>query len=335
MVAAAVLGSAGCEVWKSPDRIHELEGRVDELSAELSAIKGKPVGVGKKDTGGDGHGADPHAPPPTKSEGRKPEAHGAAAKPDAHDDHDDAADDHGRKRSALDLAKEVEKPKPKPPPPHWGYEGKHGPPMWGVLAPEWAACNDGHAQSPIDIEPRGSKVAPIEFDYKPTKATSIDNGHTLQVSFAPGSGIAIEGHRYELVQFHVHTPSEHAIAGERYPLELHLVHKDDAGKLAVVGVLYDTGAAARTLDEVWNKWPAKENVEQKLSRPIDPNTLLPESRNVYRYAGSLTTPPCTEGVVWSVMRRTMTDSKEHLAKLVAHYPNNARPLQPRGDRRVE
>jgi len=175
----------------------------------------------------------------------------------------------------------------------------------------------------------------IVFDYHPSKAKIIDNGHTLQVNLAPGSGMSIDGHRYELVQFHVHTPSEHTIAGEHYAMEVHLVHKDADGKLSVVGILYDEGALAPALDALWRKWPAKQNEEKALPSSIDPEQLLPANRSVYRYAGSLTTPPCSEGVVWNVMRRTMTDSSGNLAALRKHYPMNARPVESSEGREVK
>jgi carbonic anhydrase len=137
----------------------------------------------------------------------------------------------------------------------------------------------------------------------------FDEGHTLQVQLAPGSAIEIDGHAYQLLQFHFHMPSEHAIAGEHYPLELHLVHQDTDGRIAVVGVLYDTGTESKLLAELWSRWPRKVGGEDKPHKPFDPGGLLPETRTVFRYTGSLTTPPCTEEVMWNVMRRAMSDTK--------------------------
>ncbi|MEJ7597827.1 MAG: carbonic anhydrase family protein [Kofleriaceae bacterium] len=321
MRALWLLALAGCEIWKAPDRVHTLESRVDELTAEVSAMKGKPVGGGPSHKVGPGHEA-------------PAEAHAAAeAPPKLVDPHEAAPDD---KQRLTDLVKhgltKQDAPHAKP---HWGYDDKLGPEAWGSLDPEWGACQAGKAQSPIDISPRASTASAIEFHYKPTPAHLIDNGHTIQVGFAPGSTIEIDKHSYELVQFHVHTPSEHAVAGERFPLEVHLVHKDKAGKLAVLGVLYDVGPESPQLAEVWSHWPAKQDKEVKLRKPFDPNKLLPETRTVFRYDGSLTTPPCSEGVVWNVMRRTMTDSKGHLGVLAAHYKQNARPLQPLNERMVQ
>jgi carbonic anhydrase len=219
--------------------------------------------------------------------------------------------------------------------PHWSYEGETGPAVWGGLDPAWKACGAGQAQSPIDIEPRPGTATPIKFHYVPTAASVIDNGHTLQVNLAAGSSIELDGRPYALAQFHFHTPSEHTIAGEHYPLEVHLVHKDADGKLAVIGVLYDVGAESKVLSALCSKWPAKTGVEDKLRKPFDPSTLLPETRTAFRYQGSLTTPPCTEGVVWNVMRRTMSDGAKHLAVFGQHYAHNAREAQARNDRKID
>jgi carbonic anhydrase len=331
------LGGAGCEQWKAPSRIRELENRVNELSAEVSAIAGKPVGTGKdkdKDKAGE-HGEDDKADKKAKDEhgDDKADTKQAANKPKA-DEHADA-DEHGEDEHAEEPA---EKPKKKPAKPakpvHWAYSGEEGPSHWGELSPEFAACGTGEHQSPIDLELKATKASPIDFHYEPTAATVIDNGHTIQVNLAPGSAIDIDGASYQLVQFHVHTPSEHLIAGDRFPLEVHLVHKNAEGQLAVVGVLYDLGPGDKALATVWDNWPKKVGVETAIKKPFDPNLLLPEVRTVARYDGSLTTPPCTEGVIWNVMRRTKSISKLALDILRLHYPDNARPVMPLGGREL-
>jgi carbonic anhydrase len=217
--------------------------------------------------------------------------------------------------------------------PHWGYEGKSA--AWGKLDPAWKVCVDGKEQSPIDIEPHVSKATPISFHYKPTAATVTDNGHTLQVNLAAGSSIEIDGRVFDLLQFHFHTPSEHTIAGEHYPLEVHLVHQGPTGKLAVIGVLYDVGAESRPLAALWPPWPRKVGVADKLAKPFDPTSLLPETRTVYRYNGSLTTPPCSEGVLWNVMRRTPSDGRRHLEAFAEKFQRNAREIQARNDRAIQ
>jgi len=380
LIALAVL-AAGCEQLKSPQRIRDLEGRVDDLTKQVATLSGKPApakpgdraaagapaggevkpgasGPGEHEGGraatvehpgeheGSGRtaasGGDDHAAKPGEGSDRAASpAHPASAHDDGHPPADAGVPDaagHGdpaMERLLSVVAKSTGgKPEVKHKP-HWAYDGKQGPPVWGMLDPEWNTCSAGKAQSPVDIEPRASAASPITFHYKPTAATVVDNGHTLQVSLSPGSSIEIDGRSYDLVQFHFHTPSEHAIAGEHYPLEIHLVHKDADGKLAVIGVLVDTGAESGMLAGLWSQWPKKAETEAKLRKPFDPSVLLPENRKVFRYSGSLTTPPCTEGVVWNVMRRTLSDSKRHLDAFTQHYQLNARELQPLNDRKVE
>jgi carbonic anhydrase len=326
LVAAAVL-AAGCEQWKAPKRIHELEGRIDELAKEVADLKGgSAASKPRPDNAGAGDG---HGPAAAHAEPDKHEAATVAHPADA-GVHSDDPMERLKAVVASNTAGKLSHDGP-----HWGYDGKAGPAAWGTLDPAWSACSEGKAQSPIDIEPRASTATPIVFHYKPTPATIIDNGHTLQVNLAAGSSIEIDSWPYELVQFHFHAPSEHTVAGERYPLEVHLVHKDAKGKLAVVGVLHDIGAESKALASVWSKWPRKVGVEDKLRKPFDPSALIPEIRTVFRYPGSLTTPPCTEGVVWNVMRRTLSDSRKHLTLFSQHYALNARDPQPLNDRKVE
>ena len=347
---AVALCAAGCEQLKSPQRLKELEGRVDELTSQVDELKGgsgaskpkaKPKSKAKAgehagsaaggEVAAEGHeGHEAHEP----AEPKTGEAHAAAEPPDAGAGEGTQEDALARLKAIAAKTPKAEEIK-KPEPPHWSYDGKSGPPMWGTLDPAWSTCQSGTAQSPIDIEPKAGSASPIVFRYKPTAATVVDNGHTLQVNLAAGSSIEIDGQPYALVQFHFHTPSEHTIAGEHYPMELHLVHKDAAGKLAVIGVLYDAGADAKALDTVWAKWPRKVGVEDKLKKPFDPTQLLPATRTVFRYTGSLTTPPCSEGVVWNVMRRTLSDGKPYLDAFGRHYPHNSRDVQALNERKIE
>ncbi|MCE9575953.1 MAG: carbonic anhydrase family protein [Deltaproteobacteria bacterium] len=340
MIASLI---AGCGIVGAPDKIEALDKRVAELEAIVKPEpKAKPKAKGAKAAKGEkaekGEKADAEEPAADDAEAPKDEHADAEAEPEADADAPEADAEKPApkpKAKAKPRAEVAEAPPGPPHVPHWSYEGDTGPATWGKLEDEWKTCGVGKAQSPIDIMPHKSNASAIEFDYHPGKATVVDNGHTLQVNVAPGSGITIDGHRYELVQFHVHTPSEHTLAGDRYALEVHLVHKDDKGKLAVIGVLFDEGTPSPVLDAVWKKWPSKQNQEKTLASKFDPSTLLPANRNVYRYEGSLTTPPCSEGVVWNVMRRTMSESPAHLALLRKHYPNNARPVVASGDREVE
>lgn len=341
---ATPLGS-GCEQWKAPERLRELEGRVNDLSAAVSALTGKPVGAkpgaaeegagsGEDSEHGSGDAKRKRPDREERDEHRDRDRDRKAPPKDRPRGAHDAAEDHdGRGPRAESARDEPARAPARKRDAHWSYAGATGPEAWASLDPDWASC-DGRAQSPIDIEPRASKASAIEFHYQPTAATVVDTGHTLQVSLAPGSRIEIDGEPYDLAQLHVHTPSEHSIAGERYAMELHLVHKNGAGRLAVVGVMFDQGAEAKALEPIWSRWPAQPKLEQKLKQPFDPTALLPEVRTAYQYEGSLTTPPCTEGVSWNVLRRTLTLSRAQLDTLQRRYRDNARPVMPLGERAV-
>ncbi|MBL8348205.1 MAG: carbonic anhydrase family protein [Rubrivivax sp.] len=219
--------------------------------------------------------------------------------------------------------------------PHWGYEGSAGPTAWGALKPEFGLCANGQRQSPIDI--RGGlavDLEPVKFDYRPSAFSVIDNGHTVQVNLPPGNAIEVGGRRYELVQFHFHRPSEERIDGRQFEMSLHLVHKDPTGRLAVVGVLLGKGPAHPAVQTVWNNLPLERNEESPARAQIDPGHLLPEDRRYFTYMGSLTTPPCSEGVQWVVMRTPVTLTPEQIELFARIYPMNARPAQPVAGRRI-
>jgi len=219
--------------------------------------------------------------------------------------------------------------------PHWGYEGAAGPATWGALKPEFGLCANGQRQSPIDI--RGGlavDLEPVKFDYRPSAFSVIDNGHTVQVNMPPGNAIEVGGRRYELVQFHFHRPSEERIDGRQFEMSLHLVHKDPSGRLAVVGVLLGKGPAHPAVQTVWNNLPLEKNEEAAARAQLDPSHLLPEDRRYFTYMGSLTTPPCSEGVQWVVMRTPVTVTPEQVELFARIYPMNARPAQPVAGRRI-
>jgi carbonic anhydrase len=219
---------------------------------------------------------------------------------------------------------------------HWSY-GKHGGPAeWGDLDKAFASCQLGKVQSPIDI--RGAKAADlpaIKFDYKPAPLKLIDNGHTIQVNYAPGSTIEVGGTRYELVQFHFHKPSEEKIDGKAHAMVAHLVHKGSDGALAVVAVLLDQGQDNPTLRAVWSNLPKQKEKEIATPASIDAAALLPVDKGYYTFAGSLTTPPCSEGVRWFVLKTPMTLAASELTAFAKLYPMNARPTQPLNGRAVE
>eukprot|EP01034_Spumella_vulgaris_P031675 gene31675-39126_t len=211
---------------------------------------------------------------------------------------------------------------------HWGYTGAEGPDQWAKLSPDNYACN-GKNQSPVDL--KGSihaALKPLKMDYKAGGNEVLNNGHTLQVGFTPGSALWLDGERFELKQYHFHAPSENLIGGVSYPLEVHLVHADKDGNLAVVAVMFKEGAENKALAALWPQLPKEAGVKTALSTPLSAAALLPAKHAYYRFSGSLTTPPCSEGVRWLVMKNPVTVSKAQVAEFaeVIHHPNN-RPVQ--------
>jgi carbonic anhydrase len=219
---------------------------------------------------------------------------------------------------------------------HWAYSGDTGPDSWGRLKPEFQQCAVGKRQSPIDIrEGIAVQLDPIRFDYKTTPFRVIDNGHTVQVNLPPGNSITVQGRRYELLQFHFHRPSEERVNGRQYDMVAHLVHKDLDGKLAVVAVLLEQGKANPLVQMVWNNLPLEKEIEQPGLTPMDLTMLLPTQRQYYTYMGSLTTPPCTEGVLWMVMKQPTMVSPEQVGIFGRLYQNNARPVQATSGRLIK
>ena len=219
---------------------------------------------------------------------------------------------------------------------HWGYEGQGGPAHWGSLDPAFAACRLGARQSPIDLAGAETRdLADIVFDYAPSPVNVLNNGHTIQVNYAPGSGITVDGVRFELLQFHFHRRSEHTVDSAQLPMELHLVHRSHGGALAVVGVLLREGRANEALAPIWRHLPAAPVPATLVEGTVDADALLPVHRTTWRYGGSLTTPPCTEGVSWLVMTEPVALSAEQIRAFGAIFPDNYRPTQPLNDRRLE
>lgn len=218
----------------------------------------------------------------------------------------------------------------------WSYAGTGGPTHWGDLKPEYKACKAGSMQSPVDFQDSLEAGLPdIEFSYGIAPLTILNNGHTVQVNLPKGNTIAIGGKTYELLQFHFHTPSEHVVTGRPYPLEMHLVHKSADGRLAVVGVFMETGKHNLALAEIWGHLPKNASAARTVSSvAINPRDLLPKYRRYYRYMGSLTTPPCSEGVNWHVMSRTVQASPAQIKAISDIMGSNARPAQPFHNRLV-
>ena len=220
--------------------------------------------------------------------------------------------------------------------PHWSYDGEGGPAAWGRMKPEFAACSAGKRQSPIDIR-EGIKLAldPVTFDYKPSIFKVQDNGHTIQVNLAAGNSIEVLGQRFELIQFHFHRPSEESIDGRRFDMVAHFVHKSLEGRLAVVAVLIERGSAQGQLQQVWNNLPLEKGDSVSARGALDLERLLPAERGYFTYMGSLTTPPCSEGVLWMVMKQPVQASAEQLGVFARLYPMNARPIQSASGRLIK
>ncbi len=222
----------------------------------------------------------------------------------------------------------------------WAYTGDKGPTNWGDLDPKWEQCEVGKNQSPIDLpavgdEPHG--VDKLSVDYMAVPLRVKHNGHTVEVQNRTDSFITIGNKRFDLLQFHFHSPSEHTVAGQRFPLEVHFVNKARDGELAVVGVLFETGDFNKTLEEVWKRMPKSEtqdyvNHEKRLVNVAD---LISPTEGYYHYPGSLTTPPCGEGVRWFVMKETRDIEQRavDLFRAVIGGRSN-RPVQPIGARKV-
>jgi len=216
---------------------------------------------------------------------------------------------------------------------HWSYQGSTGPSKWASLEHDYSACGVGKTQSPIDIEDSVAKkedLPPITFDYKPSPLKIVDNGHTVQVIYAPGSSITVAGKQYALQQFHFHKPSEEKVNGKPADMVVHLVHRDADGKLAVVAVLLQaTGASNSLIETLWKNIPKEKEKEQEVAGvQVNAADLLPANKAAYyTFMGSLTTPPCSEGVTWFVLKARTTISKDELASFGKLYPMNARPTQ--------
>ncbi|MCI0491109.1 MAG: carbonic anhydrase family protein [Blastocatellia bacterium] len=213
---------------------------------------------------------------------------------------------------------------------HWSYKGVEGPESWGNLKPEYEACSIGKSQSPIDITDASPQDLPaITFDYRPSALSVLNNGHTIEVRYDAGSSIEVEGGTYALKQFHFHGPSEHTLKSAHSPMEVHLVHENDAMQLAVVGILIDSGSENQALLPVWNNLPKEPGQERKPEGvKVDAKSLLPTEHLYYRYDGSLTTPPCSEGVKWFVLTKAIEMSNKQVASFKVLFDHNNRPVQP-------
>jgi len=215
---------------------------------------------------------------------------------------------------------------------HWSYSGPNGPAHWPGI------CATGKSQSPIDISTASAahkKLPPLAFAYRPTALHIIDNGHSIQVDVDKGSTLTVGGVRFPLVQFHFHKPSEEEIDGRASAMVVHLVHRDAEGSLPVVAVPIRSGGSNSMVETLWRNLPRQKGHElSPAGVTIDPSLLLPADRAYFTYVGSLTTPPCTEGVRWFVLRSPASLSPAEISTFAKLYPANARPVQPVHGRQI-
>ncbi len=221
----------------------------------------------------------------------------------------------------------------------WGYVGERSPETWGDLSPEYAACGVGTQQSPIDLRSDAlhgggdALLETVEVAYHPIPLQLHNNSHTIQVDVPlgnrPSNTLRLDGEKFELLQFHFHHPSEHTLSGGAFPMELHFVHRDAAGNLAVLGLFIVEGTENAALRPVWDRMP-NEQTEPKAFPDVSVNlaSLLPAEHSLFRYFGSLTTPPCSELVRWVILQAPIEASAAQIKKFERIFPLNARPVQP-------
>jgi len=219
---------------------------------------------------------------------------------------------------------------------HWGYKGENGPSEWGDLSADYVLCAEGKQQSPINIAAGSTQDLPeIAFHYRPTELNILNNGHTIQVNCDAGSSIEITGAVYRLLQFHFHAPSEHRVDGKHSALEMHLVHQKADGALGVVGVMINTGQTNQQFAPIWDELPAKAGeARHNENTLVNAENLLPEQRTYFRYDGSLTTPPCSEGVAWFVLQSPIEMSESQISTFEKIINDNNRPVQPLKGREI-
>jgi carbonic anhydrase len=222
--------------------------------------------------------------------------------------------------------------------PHWSYGGEDGPDHWGELADAYRMCSEGRNQSPVDIAADlNAELPELVFDYHSSPLREINNGHSIQQNVEPGSFLIVpdRGLHHELKQFHFHSPSEHTVAGKSYAMEMHFVHVGEDGMLVVVGILIEEGAEHPVVNKLWAFMPehAGETSEQPIG--IEETDLLPPTREYYTYSGSLTTPPCSEGVAWIVLKNPIELSAEQIERFKERVgPITNRPIQPQNSRLI-
>ena len=218
----------------------------------------------------------------------------------------------------------------------WSYDGASGPDAWAQLKPEYATCAKGERQSPIDVRD-GIKVQldAVQFHYQAPDFRVIDDGRTVRVLVATGSWMEVMGRRYELKHLQFHRPSEVHLNGKAFDMAVHFVHQDADGRSAIVAVQLERGSAHSVVQAVWNNLPLEKGVEQAARSPLDLLALLPTDQRYITFMGSMTAPPCQEGVLWLVMKQPVGVSSYQIDVFSRLYPMNARPLQALNGRMVK
>ncbi len=213
---------------------------------------------------------------------------------------------------------------------HWGYDGHEGPQHWQELDPDWAVCSAGQQQSPINLTHAiaAQPGAPLIDWVEETAGVVVDNGHTVQVSVENAGGVTLGDIEYTLLQFHFHAASEHTINGRQSPVEVHFVHQSAAGDLAVIGVMIERGDALPTLDSIWAATPADSEASPGIAARVHLHDFLPAGRDAFHYQGSLTTPPCSEIVSWTVFTAPVTATPQQIETFETRHPGSFRPVQP-------
>ncbi|MDJ0660331.1 MAG: carbonic anhydrase family protein [Crocosphaera sp.] len=219
----------------------------------------------------------------------------------------------------------------------WGYEGENNPDRWGEISIEYETCSTGLLQSPIHLNHSNliREEGNIETHYQDTPLVINNNGHTIQVDYQPGSYAIIDGQNYELKQFHFHAPSEHTLNGKKSEMELHLVHENEQGNLAVIGVFIEEGQANPTLAKIWENLSETQGIQEVKEKKINATNFIANNPTYFHYQGSLTTPPCSENVVWNIIKEPLEASSQQIEQFMNLYPMNARPIQEQNNRVVE
>ncbi|MFK4754385.1 carbonic anhydrase [Oceanobacter antarcticus] len=214
------------------------------------------------------------------------------------------------------------------PSPHWSYEGDDGPEHWATLSADYTSCGSGLNQSPLNLtEMIAADQIPLVLNYHPGGKEILNNGHTVQVNYAAGNTLNVGSRSFNLIQFHFHTPAENRIEGKSYPMAMHLVHATPEGRLAVLAIMLQAGEENKELAKVWGDLPLSGE-KKELDNRLDISKLLPESLDYIQYNGSLTTPPCTEGVSWFVLKTPIEASADQIVVFTRLIGENSRPIQP-------